>query len=178
MPRLQVVSPDAAVGDVKEVYDTIEQRFGRVPNLIQALGNSPVALKAYVTLDALIAEGTLVPVEREIVRLIVSEYNQCHYCVAAHTLGCRAASLSDREILELRRGNAGNPRHAALAAFTRRVMETKGFVADEDLRRFRDAGYEDQHVGEIITVIGQKTISNYFNHVHETELDFPAAPEL
>ncbi|NND60361.1 MAG: carboxymuconolactone decarboxylase family protein, partial [Gammaproteobacteria bacterium] len=54
----------------------------------------------------------------------------------------------------------------------------RGYVSDEDIAAFRDAGYGDEHIAEIVTIMAQKTISNLFNHIHETELDLPPAPDL
>jgi alkylhydroperoxidase family enzyme len=51
-------------------------------------------------------------------------------------------------------------------------------VGDSDISKLREAGYNDEHIAEICVIIGQKTLSNYFNHVHDTEIDFPRAPEL
>lgn len=178
MPRLKITAAGEAQGEVKSIYDAVRAKFGMVPNLIQALGTSPVALKAYVTLDAIISAGALSPAEREIVRLVVSQVNECDYCLAAHTLGGQAAGLSREEVLAVRRGESQNTRHAALAAFTRSVVERKGFVEDVELEALRTAGYRDSEVGEIVAIIAQKTISNFFNHIHETELDFPPAPQI
>lgn len=178
MPRLKITTAGEAQGEVKSIYDAVQGKFGMIPNLIQALGTSPVALKAYVTLDAIISGGALSPAEREIVRLVVSQVNQCDYCLAAHTLVGQAAGLSREELLAVRRGESGNPRYAALAAFTKSVVERKGFVTEAELEDLRTAGYQDSDVGEIVAIIAQKTISNYFNHIHETELDFPPAPKI
>ncbi|MHC5033744.1 MAG: hypothetical protein ACYTFZ_01745 [Planctomycetota bacterium] len=40
------------------------------------------------------------------------------------------------------------------------------------------AGYTDAHAVEVCAVIAQATFTNYFNHVHDTPLDFPPAPGL
>lgn len=178
MPRLKVVAPEAATGEVKEIYQAVKSRWGVIPNLIQGFGTSPVILKAYTALDSIISEGRLSEAEREIVRLVVSEVNHCSYCVAAHTQAGKAAGLSNAELVAVREGSPSDSKHAALVSFVRQVVEKKGFVSDRQIEDFRQAGYDDEHIGEVITIIGQKTISNFFNHVHETEVDFPAAPEL
>lgn len=178
MPRLKIVTPEDATGEVSSIYEAVESKFGTVPNLIQALGNSPVALKAYTSLDAIISEGELPPADREIVRLVVSQVNECSYCLAAHTLGAEAAGLEKEELLEIRKGTSDHERYSALAEFTRAVVEKRGFVSDTEIESFRQAGYTDTDVGEVVAIVGQKTISNFFNHIHETELDFPEAPEI
>jgi alkylhydroperoxidase family enzyme len=65
-----------------------------------------------------------------------------------------------------------------LIAFTNKVLETRGFVADSDLEAFKNAGYTDTHAIEITVIIAQKTLSNLFNHINATDLDLPAAPQF
>ena len=177
-PRLKSIEPAEAAGKVAAIYGATKATMGMVPNLFKGFANSPVALEAYVTLDKLIAEGSFTPVEQNIVRLVVSQYNGCTYCLAAHTLVGKATGLTDDEILELRRGKSDNVEYQALVNFTQQILETKGFVSDEDIDAFRAAGYTDAHIVDLVTIIAQKTLSNYFNHIHDTQLDLPAAPEL
>ena len=178
MPRLKEVEPDEATGHVKQIFDAAEEEFGSVPNLFKGLGASPVGLRAYTQLGKIIDTGELSDLEQSVVRLVASQYNSCEYCVGAHTMECQQNGLTEEETLQIRRGESEDERLAALGAFTVRVLETRGFVEDADLADFREEGYEDAQVVEVLTIIAQKTLSNYFNHVHQTELDFPAAPEL
>lgn len=178
MPRLQKIQPSEATGGVREMYDDLEAQLGGVPNIFQGLANSPAGLGGYLALDKLIAEGELGQAEQEIVRLVVSQHNGCHYCLAAHTRAGEAKGLDQEAMLDVRRGQSGDPDTRALVTFTRRVLENRGNVTDGDLADFREAGYTDAHVVEVLTIIAQKTLSNYFNHVNQTELDFPSAPSL
>ena len=86
MARLYTVSPEEATGETKEMFDDIVKKMGFVPNFFQGLGNSPMALEAHMALERITAKGRLTPAEREIVRLSVSEFNGCHYCLSAHTI--------------------------------------------------------------------------------------------
>ena len=178
MPRLKQVTPENAHGEVKEIYDAVKSRFGMIPNLFIGFASNPAVLKSYLALDELISGGVLTPVEREIVRLTVSQINDCEYCLAAHTAVGKMSGLSEEQMLSARRGKAEDPKHAALVNFTHKVMETKGFVGDGDIEAFRAAGFSDEHIGEVVAIIAQKTLSNLFNHINETEVDFPQAPKI
>ena len=178
MARLPVISYEKADDDTREIYDGIKSKFGGVPNIFKGMANSPVALKAYLKLDEMIAGGNFSPVEQDIVRMTVSQYNECSYCLAAHTAGLLLKKMSKDEILRIRKGEPTDPKHAALIAFTLKVIETKGFVRDKDLTAFRDAGFSDVHAAEITAIIAQKMLSNYFNHINDTDLDLPAAPTI
>lgn len=178
MPRLNVVETEAATGKIKELYEASQQEYGNVFNLFKGLANAPLALEAYMTLEKLIAGGKLSPAEQDIVRLAASQFNGCEYCLAAHTMTGQMKGLSEDEVLRIRRGDASDPRHAALVRFTNRVLDTKGVVSDEDIDAFRAAGYTDEHIAEVTTILAQKTLSNYFNHIHDTPLDIPAPAEI
>ena len=178
MPRLKTVEPNEAQGQIREIYEAIEHKMGTVPNIFKGMAASPVCLRAYLMLDDLVAEGELTGAEQEAVRLVVSQVNGCDYCLAAHTRVGKAHGLTDDQIAAIRQGRPDDDKLAALVTFTLNILETKGNVDDGQLQAFRDAGYTDAHVGDVLTLVAQKTLSNYFNHVHQTKLDFEPAPPV
>ena len=44
--------------------------------------------------------------------------------------------------------------------------------------RFRTTGCTDGEIAEIVANVGMTTFTNYFNHVANTEVDFPYVPLL
>ena len=52
-------------------------------------------------------------------------------------------------------------------------MIEKGEVTDDAVRRVRAAGYTDGEIAEIVANVAINIFTNYFNHVAETEVDFP-----
>ena len=178
MARLNEVTLDNADGKAKQALEDVNKAFGAVPNIFKGMANSPAAVQAFLAMDRRLAGGSLTEPERHVVYLAVSQANGCDYCLAAHTLLGKNAGLSDEAMLAVRRGNAADPKHAALAAFARAVVDTKGFVSDDALDAFRAAGYNDTAVVEVVAVVAEATFTNLFNHVNGTELDFPAAPPI
>ena len=51
-------------------------------------------------------------------------------------------------------------------------------MADSDVEQIRRARYTDGEVGEIVANVALNIFTNDFNHVADTEVDFPAAPGL
>ncbi len=39
------------------------------------------------------------------------------------------------------------------------------------MEAFKEAGYSDRHIYEIILALAVKTLSNYANHIQHTEVD-------
>ncbi len=103
MPRLNQVTPDQASGAVKDIYGDLTAQMGKVVNIFQGMGNSPAALKAYLSMSAALAEGELSPQDREVIYLAVSEGNGCEYCVSAHTMIAKKIGLTNEETLAARR---------------------------------------------------------------------------
>ncbi|MFX7922690.1 carboxymuconolactone decarboxylase family protein, partial [Acinetobacter baumannii] len=64
-----------------------------------------------------------------------------------------------------------DPKLAALAAFTAKMVSSRGCPSDFDVAQFRAAGYSERNVLGIILAISVKTLSNYTNHVFHTPVD-------
>lgn len=178
MPRLHVVEPNEATGEVKEIFGVFEQKLGKVINIFKGMGNSAAALKAYTGLSGALGAGELAAEDREAIYLSLSEKNDCGYCVAAHTMLAQKAGLTPEEIIEFRRGTSSNAKRDALIRFVFRTVETNGFVDDADVEAVREAGYSDGQIAESVAMIALVTYTNLFNHVFGSELDFPPAPDL
>lgn len=178
MPRLKVIKPEDATGDVKELFNAAEKKMGKIPNIFRGMGNSAAALKVYLQASEALSQGELSPQDREAVYLAVSQNNDCNYCLSAHTVVAKGAGLSDEEILAIRRFAPLREPQKVLVQFVGRVMKTKGFVEDREIEEVKEAGYTDGQICEAIAYIGLATYSNLFNHVFGAELDFPKAPAL
>lgn len=178
MARLPVIEHENAEKDIQDTYDDIKAKFGMVPNIFKGMANSPVVLNAYLKLDEMIAGGSFSPVDQDIVRVVVSQYNKCEYCIAAHTGSLLAKGLKKEEIVEIRKGKSNDPKQSALMRYTLKVLENKGYVSNSDIEDLKREGFSDTHVAEITVIIAQKTLSNYFNHINDTDLDLPPAPKI
>lgn len=177
MPRLHVVEPDQATGEAKELLEGPLKDMQL--NIFKGMANSPAALKAYMAFSGELAKGMLNETEREAILLAIGEANDCGYCKAAHTMLGKQAGLSDEQAAGARRGELpDDPKLDALVKFALRIHEKKGFVTEADINTFREAGYTDGHAAEVVANYALSTFTNYFNHMNETILDLPAAPEV
>ena len=173
MPRIRPVDPNTADPEVQKVLASVRRTMGTVPNLISTMAASPAVARAYLSFSRELSTGALPPRLREQVALAVSEANGCGYCLAAHTALGRGVGLSQEETRNARRGSSGNPRERAALAFALEVVQKRGAVSDGDVERFRQAGYSEGEVGEIVAHVALNVFTNYFNLVAQTEIDFP-----
>ncbi|MFI6920337.1 carboxymuconolactone decarboxylase family protein [Nonomuraea spiralis] len=168
MPRLPQLTEDNA-GLLVET----KRQLGRVPNLYAALANGPAALAGYLAMRDHLSSGALNPRLREQLALLVAQENHCTYCVSAHTMRGRRMGMTDEELARTRQGVDDDPHAGAVLAITRAIMNTGGAVSDDDLDAARAAGVTDEELAEIVGHIALNTLSNYFNHLAQPELDFP-----
>jgi len=172
MPRLPVVDPNTAQGRVKEIFDGPLK--GKHLNIFKGMANSAAVLDTYLAVAGALGKTGLSPAEREVIQLAVSQANNCNYCTAAHTKLGQGAGLTEEQCLAARKGSIpDDPRLDALARFALALHEKRGFVSDEDISAFKAAGFSDAHVAEVVAVYALAIFTNYFNHLNETEIDFP-----
>ena len=80
--------------------------------------------------------------------------------------------IPEQTLMELRNEQGlSDSKLNALRNFTLSVMAHRGWVPESDMADFEAAGYDECHVLEVLTILAQKTISNYHNHNADTPLD-------
>lgn len=174
MQRIAPVERGEADEPTGRLLATVEQAMGSVPNIFATLARGPAALEAYLAASGALRTARIGDALRSAVALAVSGANACAYCGAAHAMEAKAAGLDDAAVTAALRGESADERTAAALRFVRLLVEKRGKVDDGDLADLRRAGFDDGAVVEIVTVAMFTTFTNYFNHVAQTELDFPA----
>lgn len=161
-------APQAARPDLETIVD----RYGFLPNLYAVFAESPAAVKTYKAISEALEHAALSPLEQQVVFIAVSGENGCTYCVAAHSFLANMCGMSETLLKELRdKQPLSDPKLNALRTFALSVMDNRGWVPEQALQAFVEAGYTKQHVLDVLTVLAQKTLSNYTNHLANTPLD-------
>lgn len=178
MSVLKALSNEEAAPEAVEIFDALKQKMGKVPNIYRAAGNSPKTLKAFLDYGAALKSGELSLKEVEAVALIVGELNDCHYCVNAHTVVGKGAGLSAEEMIAIRKAEIDDPKLGPLVRLTKAIVEEKGFVDSALVNDFIAAGYSKAALVDLIGLVSMNYFTNLFNHIADTEIDFPEAPAL
>ncbi|MEZ6035443.1 MAG: carboxymuconolactone decarboxylase family protein [Planctomycetaceae bacterium] len=178
MSRISQIVPESATGKARELLDAVKGKLGLVPNMTRAMANAPAALDGYLSLSGALGKGLLSAKDRERIALAVGQANGCDYCLAAHSTIGKMVGLTDDQILDSRRGTADDSKSAAIVQFAGQVVMKQGRVTDADLADARVAGLDDAAIAEVVANIALNIFTNYFNHVAETDIDFPTAEPL
>lgn len=173
--RIDLNSPPAAA---KDTLDKIKAKYGKVPNIFATIANSPASLKAIMGMFGALAEGELNGVPHEAIALRVGEIHGCKYCTAAHTAKAKMAGASADDAIAFRKGEAGDTKVQALIKLSETMVEKRGQLTDADLQAAKGAGVTEGEMIETVAIVALNTFTNYINALVQTEVDFPAAPEL
>lgn len=173
-----VVPARATVGlSNQALFDQLNKGLGMVPNLYATLALSETALGNYLSLQN--AKSSINGKAREVVNLVVSQVNQCEYCLAAHTVIGGMVGFTPGQILEIRQGRATfDTKLDALARLVRNIASERGHADPALVDAFLAAGWTPGNLVDVIVVIGDKTVTNYLHGVTKVPVDFPAAPAL
>jgi alkylhydroperoxidase family enzyme len=92
--------------------------------------------------------------------------------MAIHSMVAKMYKLTD-EMIEALRTNQPltDAKLEAFRQFTGLLVKKRGWATEEEIDNFLAAGYTRKNVLELIVGIGQKTISNYVNHLVHTPPD-------
>ncbi len=176
MPRIAPLTVESAPEAAKPVLEGIQKALGRVPNLYATLAQQPGVLSGFLGFkDGLGSDANLSPAVAEQIALVVGNLNQCGYCVSAHTAIGKMQGLTDAQTVDAQRGLADDPKAQAILTLAKAIVEREGFVTNEQVQAFRDAGGTDAEIVEILGHVVANIFTNYANHILETEVDFPQA---
>ena len=173
MARIQSINREAASAEVNTTLDAVKAKLGKVPNLIATLAQAPVALNAYLSLSEGASKGRLTAKQRESLALAIGQANSCQYCLSAHSLIAKGAGLNSEAIQSARQASAEDALTDALLKLAVKIVQQRGLLSDEDFAEAYLAGVDDGLVLEVITSVALNTLTNYTNHIAQTDIDFP-----
>ncbi|MFK8068067.1 MAG: carboxymuconolactone decarboxylase family protein [Gammaproteobacteria bacterium] len=173
MPRIKSLSPDQADNSAQPFLAAVSKQMGTIPNIFATMAHAPAVLEGFMGFSGALGKGKLDPVLREQIALVVAGYNGCDYCASAHTALGLSAGLSKQEILQNLVGTSSDQKTADVLSFVRLLMRDRGRVRDSEIEHLRAHRLTDEELIEIVAHVAVNTFTNYFNHLAETEIDFP-----
>lgn len=175
MTKINALTYEQAAPQTQEIFDALKSKIGMVPNLYATIGHSPAALNAILGFGEALGGGELNAQEAEAIALAVGQENECGYCLSAHSAIGKMVGFSEEETLQLRQANIEDPKLNALTQLAQAIAATRGRPSQTLLDNFFNAGYSQGAFVELIGYVALNTFTNYFNHIAETDIDFPLA---
>lgn len=160
---LPMATPVSA--ETEAYFAKCQEKLGLVPNVLKAYAFDEAKLQAFSAFynDLMLAPSGLSKLEREMIAIVVSTINHCHYCLVAHGAALRQLSgdpawadtmAANWRVAEL------DARQSAMLAFAAKLTETPDRMIEEDRDALRRAGFSDRDIWDIAAVAAFFNMSN------------------
>lgn len=174
MAWIDIIDESAATGALKDVYDDIAQRRGKLSNIMRVHSLHPGAMQAHMELYLRIMfdRSALPREERELLAVVVSAANECPYCIRHHAEALRAYWKDDARVAQAARDYTAldlPERTRALLDYAHRLTRAPGAITEADLERLRAAGLSDRDILDV------NLVTSYFNFVNRIALGLGVA---
>ena len=162
---LPVPAEDDAPPAVKELFEKAFERLGFVPNVLRVYAFRPRHLELWNAFydDLMRGDSGLSKEQREMIAVVVSTINRCHYCMVSHAAALRKLT-GDPLLVEQLRTNYKyaeiEPRERAMLDFAVKLTEQSHRSSEEDLEALREAGWSDEDVMDITEVAAMFNFTN------------------
>ncbi len=161
--------------EAKSMLEKIQQGFGFVPNMFGYMAEAPTTIEAYLSLNDIIAKTSFTPAQQQVALLAASVENDCDFCVVAHRAIGKMKQATQQTLDALNENSVIEcSQDAALVSFVKAVVKGRGRLSENTIESFLSAGFTKQQIFEVMIIVSIKTLSNYINHLTNTEVN----PEL
>ena len=179
MKTIHVPQKEQLSAESQSILESVEKKLGKIPNLYATIGYSSSAIKSMLETEALLSHNSSFSAkEREAINLIVSQVNECDYCLAAHTSMAKMRGFTEDDTKEIRRGVFSDKKLDAIIKLAQAISNNKGKAGNTALENFFSAGFDEKALMELTALVTLRSFTNYVFANTKISIDFPLAPEL
>src|SRR6059036_4260647 len=131
MSVLSPIDPSEATGKTKQLLDGLQQRLGRIRNMIRVMAHSPTVLGGYLDFTYAMQRTTLPASLRNQLALVVAETTGSRYFLALAEALSRRDGLSCEEIAAARRAESRDPPAGAALRFAAKLVQHRGHLSTD-----------------------------------------------
>ena len=177
MSILQTVTPEAATGEVAEIYAQIQNAWGHVPTAIQVFSANPFLLKhQWEYYGSVMQHPTLSMPLTACIRMLVSQAGNCSYCIdmnagmlmnmAGWTSGQVEATRADF------RNSPLEPNEKMLLGLVLKATRDSNSVTALDVQAAREAGWSDSDILDAVNHGARVVAADIIINGFKVERDF------
>ncbi|MFN3284809.1 MAG: peroxidase-related enzyme [bacterium] len=150
---------------VRELARTSVERLGIFPNVFRIFGVRPEhCVRWWQYYDYLMrGPSNLTKVQREMIAVVVSSLNRCHYCSTSHGAALRLLTedpvLADTLATDYRHA-ALDRRDRAMLDFAAKLTTEPHRMTEADVQALREAGWADEDIFDIAQVAAMFNFTN------------------
>ena len=170
MARIKVIQYEEASGRLKEIYDELVNKRGKLADVhtIQSLRPESIVNHMDLYLEIMFSKSELSRAEREMIAVVVSVCNNCEYCQIHHGEALNHYWKNEHKVALLRtdyRQVELVERELRLCEFADSLTLHPGLSKEIDLtKQLRKAGLSDH------AILDATLVTSYFNFVNRIVL--------
>jgi AhpD family alkylhydroperoxidase len=177
MTAFPIHTIDTAPEGSKETLRRVKETLGMIPSLAAGMAESPTLLRAFFAVREIYAQGTLSPIDIQVLSLSNAFENECDWCMAFHSSAALKEGLSREALDDLRGGHAlEDPRLRALSDLSRAMVRNHGKVSEQELQAFYSAGFSRAQALEVVLGAGFSVMANFSGHLVHAPLGVVLEP--
>jgi uncharacterized peroxidase-related enzyme len=165
-PTALHLPPDAEPTPQLEAYFAkCQEKLGFIPNVLKAHAFDTAKLQAFIDMadNLMLADSGLTKLEREMIAVVVSSINHCHYCLTAHGAAVRqrgkSALLGELMVNNFRAADLPR-RQRQMLEFAAKLTEHPDKMDEADRAALRSEGFTDRDIWDIAAVASFYNMSN------------------
>jgi len=171
MARINLVAPEDASPEVREIYETTLR--GKPGNVQKALAHRPEMLKNFLSFYASVGRS----LDRKLYELIylrVSFINGCRYCTQHHVASSKRAGFTAEDWAALKAGNYSryNEKERAALVYVEKLTRTPHEINDADFEALKKQ-FSDVEIVDLHMLAGLANLTNRLTDPLGLELEFP-----
>jgi uncharacterized peroxidase-related enzyme len=168
MAYVSEVEQTEAAPELRELYATIEEKFGFVPHYFKALGVVPEVIAAQLRMNAAImGDGALPASVKEQIGLVVSGINASSYCITIHMELLQEFGFEKQFARKLATDYERAPvdeKTKTLFRFADKLTRKPVDVEESDAEKVLRAGWSQDALRETVLTV------SFFNYVNRVSL--------
>jgi uncharacterized peroxidase-related enzyme len=162
---LDIPGADEVPDEVRELWAKPLEKLGFVPNVLRAYAIRPRHLELWNQFydELMRGESGLTKAQREMIAVVVSTANRCHYCIVSHSAALRKLTGDPILVEQLQTNHAYakvDPRERAMLDFALKLTERSSTCTEADVDALREAGWTDEDVMDIAEVTAMFNFTN------------------
>lgn len=170
MPRIHVIQPEKAEGELKTIYEELIISRGKLAEVhkIQSLNHATIRSHMALYMDIMFAVSPLNRAKRELLAVVVSVTNKCEYCTKHHAEALMNYWRDEEKLKSLlleKYSEVLSEEELILARYARQLtLDPSSSSLDQDVKNLKDFGFSDRAILDIHLVVA------YFNFVNRLVL--------
>ena len=166
MAWIKMIPEEEAQGKLANLYQQYKSReSGMMDHILKIHSLDPPTMESHIQMykQLMFGPSELSRKEREMIAVVVSVENSCHYWIVHHGEGLRRTGADEDFISALTQKTIpkdANEREKSIIPYARKLTSTPSLCQKSDVQNLQSLGFSDKAILQINLVI------NYFNYVN------------